>query len=498
MNKKTYIYLFIIGTFILWLLLPLFNYTVDRWRVLHNDYKHYYAGQSPNKTFLKTKYLIEHPDKAKTLLMGSSNGGYINANLIKENTYNMKYNFGLLAIHLQNVKTMIQNGVKIKTLWVGINDYIIWKDPKDYEKSFERSTYRANFLSDLKTYMFYLFRKPEIMDWYLYRGKYTLLDSDIISDPKPHLEAKIREEEHRRNLIGWEKHMAEISPTLLHYNDTTYRVNEAIAEISELKTLCKANDINLTLFMYPVFNKVYLAYNQSKVDEFKRKLANVSNYYDFYRLNDNAYDAIKWQDSMHFAYSMGNFIIQSIKENKFLVTKNNVNSHIEDLKKEAILHIMKNHNSMILEMLENKHIVSISKGLTLLGGETLFDLKDMGVSYSKNNDFNIERKMEILTLHVTGRDPIMILDHLETHVKKVFLSLNIISDKKTYFKLYFKKNKLDNYSEDNTYVKILKKGMNRIYLAIPTKFINNNLRINFVTDKGNYQIETFKLLKFTR
>jgi hypothetical protein len=492
MNKKTYTYLFILGTLLLVMLLPLFNYTVDRWRILHSDYNHYYAGKIPNKTFLKTKYLVTHPNQATTLLMGSSNGGYINANLIGENAYNMKYNFGLLAIHLQNLKVMLKEGVKIKTLWVGLNDYIIWKDPKDYEESFERSTYKANIWKDIETYMFYLFRQPDIVDWALFQGKYRLLTTDIISNPKPHLEAKRREDEHRKHIDEWSKHMAEADPILLHYTDTTYRIDEAVSEIAALKALCKTHNIKLTLFMYPVFYKAYLAYNQNKINEFKTKLAQVSDYYDFYRLNENAYDAIKWQDSMHFAYSMGNFIVKSIQNNQFLVTKKNVNMHLEALKKEALLHIYDSKKGILSKVLTTQNIIAMNESLNFFKGKKIFDLKDKHANYTKNNDFSFEID-DTITLNVTGRDPILILDSVHSHAKRVFLTLKINSSKQSTFKLYYKKSAKDNYSEKNTYIHTLHKGMNKLHLVLPPAYINNQLRVNFVTDEGRYDIETFML-----
>jgi len=482
MNKKTYTYLFIVGTFFLVLIFPLFNYTVDRWRVLHSDYKHYYAGQSPNKTFLKTKYLIEHPQDAETLLMGSSNGGYIDANLIEKNAYNMKYNFGLLAIHLQNLKTMLKEGVKIKTLWVGINDYIIWKDPKDYVESFERSTYKANFWQDLKTYMFYLFHKPEMMDWYLYQGKYTLLDSRLIINPQPQIEAKKREDEHLKRLEKWSKYMQDIVPTLLHYDDSIYRIDKAISEIEELKVLCERNHIKLVLFMYPVFYKAYLEYNQEKIKEFKRKLAQVIPFHDFYLLNHIAYDAAKWQDSMHFSYSVGNLIVESIKKNIFLVTHENIDKHLTHTIKDI-------HKDIALL----KGIFVVHPSLNFRKKDIIFDLKDKDAVFYKNNDFTLEPELKYFKMIVNGKDPILILDHLHTNAKKVFLTVNIYCDKKTVFKLYYKQNKESNYSEKNTFVRDLNKGTNQLNIVIPAEYINNKLRVNLVINQGNYKINQFTI-----
>jgi len=427
--------------------------------------------------------------------MGSSNGGFIDATKISPNTYNMKYNFGLLAIHLQNIKTLLKNGVNIKNLWIGINDYIIWKNPKDYKNSFERRPYRADFVEDFKTYMFYLFKKPDITDFYILRGYYQLIFSDIITNPHPHTEAKIRDIEHRKHIDIWKEHLKKAKPILLHYDDTKYRIDEAIKEISELKILCKKNNINLKLFFYPAFYKSYLSYNQNKIIEFKKKLAKVTDFFDFYRLNDYAYDATMWQDSMHFSYTMGLFIIKSIKENKFLVTKNNISNHLKILKEEAMRHILINQKKLFKRVENNKEIVPIYQILDILTKKTIFDLKNKKNIFIKNNDFNIRYESKDIILSTRGNDPTIILNNLRTKAPRVFLLVRIKSNKSTFFKLYYKKNRLDKYSENSTYMYHLKKGLNRFNLVIPAEYINNSLRVDIVDKAGIYTIEKFKIIE---
>ena len=477
MHKKSYIYFFIIGTFLLVMLLPLFNYTVDRWRVLHSDYEHHYAGHMCNKTFLKTKYVIAHPKAYDTLLMGSSNGGYMDSTKISSHTYNMKYNFGLLAIHLQNLKTMLKQGVKIQNLWVGINDYIIWKDPKDYENSFERRPYKATILEDMKTYIFYLFRKPDITDWYLWRGRYRLVTADIITHPHPHTEAKKREDAHFKIPKKWKKHMKDIAPSLLRYDDTSYRIDAAIAEIKALKALCEKHHIHLTLFMYPAYYKNYILYNQSKIETFKRKLASVMPFYDFYRLNHRAYDAMKWQDGMHFAYSTGDFIINSIKQHKALVSVANIEAHLEEIKyeaKESLVHqegMYMFHDSIDVPA---KHIV--------------FDLQKQYVYYKNSPGFTLKEKNATLVMDVKTYDTSMVLAPIATHYQKVFMSVDITSSQKTLLRLYYKDNPKDEYHESRRFLYRLKKGRNSLNIAIPSRYVNNGLRLNLVDDKDIYTI----------
>jgi len=481
MNKKNYNYLFIVGTSLLVLVLPWFNYTVDRWRVLHSDYSHYYAGETPNKTFLKTKYLIEHPKQAKSILMGSSNGGYMDANLIAPNTYNMKYNFGLLAIHLQNVETMLKEGVKIENLWVGINDYIIWKSPKDYENSFDRSTYKSDFTEDIKTYLYYLFRKPNMKDLYLYQGKYRLLKSSIITDPQPHLEAKKRENEHLKDSKAWKKHMDKLAPTLLRYNDTTYRIDQAVSEIKELKKLCDTHHIKLKLFMYPVFYKAFLAYNQFKMEEFKKKLVKTMPFYDFYQLNDRAINGVNWQDSMHFSYSTGNFIIKSIQNGKYLVNSKNIEKDISE-----------NHNNLKNFIRStNKKFFRINGNIDVSILDELYTFNNLPYTITKEG---IQTKND-LNSTIFGNDIIVYLKDIQVSSKNILLHMEIESSVDTNCIFYYKEHADSNYDEAHTFRPQLKKGNNHISIIVPASIINNILRFDIRREKGTYKIKTFKLYK---
>lgn len=485
MSKKNYIYLLIFGSFILFILLPIFNYTVDRWRILHSDYKHYYRTEIPNKTFLKTKYLCEHPKDAKNILLGSSNGGYINANFIAPHTYNMKYNFGLLAIHLHNIKVLLKNHIKIDTLWVGLNDYIIWKDPKDYYNSFERSPYNDDFFEDLKTYAFYLFRKPDMKDWYLFNGNYRLIDKDLIINPQPHLEAQKREIAHSKVPNKWKKHINSLQATLLHYDDITYRIDEAISEIKQLKELCLKNNITLKIFTYPVFYKSYLAYNQNKIEIFKSKLAEITDFYDFYQLNDNAFNPMKWQDSMHFSYSMGTNIIQNIKKNKHLVGTKNIKEHLKKIKDEAKKNILTYKPSKIF---------SLHPSLSYIATHKLFSIYNKNL-YTKNNDFYFESKKNYLSMHVNQDDPILILNDIKTNAQKVFIYLDIDAPRKTYFELFYKASNKDLYTRERLYRTLIKKGRHQYLIAVPSKYIHFTPRIDLVDNKGLYKIYALDILE---
>jgi len=481
MTKKQYIIFLFVTAFALFSLLPLANYTIDQWRVLHHDYAFSYKGISPNKTFLKVAYILDNKNIYDTILMGSSRSGYMDSRLISKNSYNMKFNFALAKQHLENLKTLIKNKVIIKNLWLGVNDYVIWKNPNEHELDFQRKVYKNNFFAQLDTYAFYLLKHLDDRDIKILKGEYQLLPSQELTNPdKVNMQtAKAREDYTKNNPKVWINKMTNISPTLLGYEDKNYRIDEAIQTISAIKTLCDSNDINLTVFMYPSFYKTYLQYNQVKIEEFKEKLVSVVNFHDFYILNDLALNPLNWQDSSHFNASIGTYMIKNIKKNNFLVTKNTIQKHLQFTAKK--------HINLFEKKKLSKKIEEVYLDMNVSNFVTIFELKQEK-HYFKNNQFTLDTNHIGIRLEVHKNDPMIILDPIKSKSKKPVLIYTIESKINTMFQIFYRENNTSDYSEKNSYKVYIKKGLSEYKLLIPVKYLTNQLRIDFVNRVGSYDI----------
>ena len=74
-------------------------------------------GINPNYNYIKTKYVLENPDKYDGYLLGSSRVGVIHVEKIKEEKiYNMTASAALPREHFETLKTFISNGIEIKTV----------------------------------------------------------------------------------------------------------------------------------------------------------------------------------------------------------------------------------------------------------------------------------------------------------------------------------------------------------------------------------------------
>lgn len=487
MKKKYYIPVVIISAFLLFLTLPLLNYTTDQWRVLHKDYKQSYRGISPNKSFLKVAYLLDHKEKYDTILMGSSRSGYMDAGLISTRAYNMKFNFALASMHLHNLKILLKNKVKIKNLWLGVNDYVIWKNPQDHESDFQRRTYKENSIDQIDLYSFYLLKSLNDRDIKILKGSHRLSTSEEMTNPdKSNMKtARARETYALEHPDKWIKKMTDIKPTLLGYDDTKYRIDQVIEELGEIVQLCKENNIKLTVFFYPSYYKTYLRFNQYKIEEFKRKLVSLTDFYDFYELNDISFDVSRWQDSSHFHASVGDAIITTIQENKRLVTSENIEERIHQTRKL--------HDRILHHKLPIEYIYRLNAHMVLPTLSLLFDLKDNNFTYSTNEQLKFTKKNDSIYMTVGGIDPILTLNSMNVNSKSVILKCKIESPVKTFFQMYYKKTNTSQYNEADSYRVTIEKGFNEFNILIPSKYLHQNLRIDLADVKGKYKIKELSI-----
>jgi len=75
--------------------------------------------------------------------------------------------------------------------------------------------------------------------------------------------------------------------------------------------------------------------------------------------------------------------------------------------------------------------------------------------------------------------------------KKYILKIDIISPKRTLLQIFYKDKPKQNYTQKESYKQTIKKGINHIQLKIPAKFLQNGLRIDPVSNKGEYKINSF-------
>lgn len=124
-------------------------------------------------------------------------------------------------------------------------------------------------------------------------------------------------------------------------------------------------------------------------------------------------------------------------------------------------------------------------------GNLIFDIEQN--NYNKNNQIEITIENEQIKLNALNTDPIIILDQTKADSKNIVLSYEIDSKIDTTFQLFYKKEISSNYNEIDSYIVTLNKGNNKFNLLLPSEYINNELRVDLVSDIGVYDIKEFKI-----
>lgn len=98
-------------------------FSLDPFNVLHWEHIRV-NGVEPNKNYIKMKYILANPGKFDSFMFGSSRVGFIHTHkIIGEKCYNMTYSSGLPGWHLLNIKTFLDNGIRPKKIYIGLDWY---------------------------------------------------------------------------------------------------------------------------------------------------------------------------------------------------------------------------------------------------------------------------------------------------------------------------------------------------------------------------------------
>jgi len=112
---------------------------------------------------------------------------------------------------------------------------------------------------------------------------------------------------------------------------------------------------------------------------------------------------------------------------------------------------------------------------------------------NKSSYYSTQYTIKDHTMNVTGNDPVIILKKVKSHNKNVFFYMRMVSEHNTKLQLLYKYKKDDKYQQKFSYIVPVHIGLNEIKLSIPSKFINNQLRIDPVNTLGSYIIKELSI-----
>ena len=311
--KKWLLYSFI-SILILLTLNTLVMYWSDTYSVAHPQREEFYT--EPNTKVLKVEYILANKKKYDSFIFGSSRVGNINPFNIKNGTYyNMTYSEGIPKEHLLNIKLFLNEGITIKNLLIGLDDF-------SYQVSFNTHQTQgltklhpmASEISWLKFYKDYFFRFPTSEDRNHIKTKLKTSSDfskiNIKQDPKIYLDDLLHKNDMDYN-TSKHLHKKEFDkPT--YYSGNT--LESTLEDIKNIKQVCQSHQINCIFFINPMHKTTYDFSNIPLLKKFKQELAKITDYYDFaypHPINNNNF---YWHETSHYRSIVGDIMIHDFEK----------------------------------------------------------------------------------------------------------------------------------------------------------------------------------------
>lgn len=301
--SKKWVHLSIIIPSILLLVSIFILIWTDTYSVLHPENTSF--TDEPNRNFIKVEYILAHPKKYDGFIFGSSRVSALLPSHVKgANFYNMTYSEGIPHEHLLNLRLFIKNGVKIKKVLLGLDDF-------SYQVSFAKHQQQwltkahplATETSCLSFYKFYFFRLLTQHDKRQFLKKIITPDQTITMDI-------IQQDKYYQTFFYNGPNFRDNDPK--YFKPTHYSGNtklETLEDIQDIVTLCQQHHIEITVFINPIHHTTYQDTNKQLLEEFKTDLAMITPYYDFSGPNVITQNNYNFIDTSHYTITVGDQIL---------------------------------------------------------------------------------------------------------------------------------------------------------------------------------------------
>ena len=329
------------------------NYYFDFFDVFDTEKKIAYGAI--NDRYVKLSYLVSNPQKYDSVIFGSSRIKKIDASLFSDKCYNVGYDSGDgINEWLRDIKTLIKNDVKLKNIYLGLDDNSykgyaakIWDGVRwiPYQNDFENLKYKAKLLvqipdfGDIKSTIRNS-NKDQSVTKLGTTGTLVIprkVDRDIEDNIQQHI-----------------SHNKFLKPT--YTDDANEHIDESICNLKEIVKICDMNGINLVVFINPVHITTYLRNDIKLFNDFKREVSYVTDYYDFCDINFITTNSYFWYETSHPRYFTGEYIVNRICNKNLdrvpedfgkFITRENVEQYLADKLSERNSFLLSNHKQYV-------------------------------------------------------------------------------------------------------------------------------------------------------
>ncbi|MEG2848411.1 MAG: hypothetical protein RR904_06580 [Bacilli bacterium] len=291
------------------------NYFIDPYAVFRKKYE---SRKTPaNEYYLKTKYILENPNKYNSYIFGSSRVGTLKGeNLNFGKFYNMTFSGALLAEILKTLEIFEEKEVEIKNIILGIDDFDLYITPESQEEVMYKLSYEKLTRTPFSLYKNYILTNPfnKVTYEYFFGNKISnvdILDTGKWSLPIKEVEIENNPTKHRGDKIFEISHSSQSEKP---------RLQKTISEVKKIIEICERREINLTVIFLPIHKTTYEGNNLENLNSFKKELSKITDYWDFLELNEFTEDNYYWYEASHYRPLLGELILKKIFKENFLIS----------------------------------------------------------------------------------------------------------------------------------------------------------------------------------
>ena len=260
-------------------------------------------GIEADKNYIKMKYILSEPEKFDAFIFGSSRVGAIfPEKLHSVHCYNMTYSMGLPKDHLQNITTMVDNGLIPKRIYIGVDSLSYTMDPEIHKNFLYQYSYEMARDDALHFWRSFFDASMAFDSLFTSRGHEK--EADFVSDFYDYGCWK----------TGYRK------PKNLDYLKdgafigTDDFKEDVLGDMAQIVEICRKNRIELVVFTNPMH---HLTFDASVEDagwyDFVTGLAQVTDFVNFAGLNAITTDDYNYNDTSHYIAGVGDRMIRRLE-----------------------------------------------------------------------------------------------------------------------------------------------------------------------------------------
>lgn len=289
-----------------------FQVVIDPYNVFH-PYSPINNGVEPNKNFIKTKYMIKYGEDFDSLFFGSSRAGFLDcARMENGHYYNMSCSEAVPAEHLKTLKILVKHGRTPKNVVVLVDEISCFVDAAMHEDVLYRKPYPTGSpMNWLRFYASYL--NPKVtMEGY----EIVKVQKDVLKTADPDYVDRFHQSGTEKldmpsGFAGVAPDGSEIPGYWMAYYQM--RLEEAMADLREMKAFCEEHGISLTVMITPTYYKTYVESVNNGYLDFLEALSAEMPIYSFAGLNSITMAPSNYYEASHFTTAVGDMMLDTIQ-----------------------------------------------------------------------------------------------------------------------------------------------------------------------------------------